>query len=496
MESPVINIENLKSAKEILNVNSNTFDEVDTEEGAVKTILNELIAIIEPFDKLTWEQIHEELNKGIVGKKVSAKDCYRIGFINHLKRFAKEKNFLFAKEGNKLFVYSGEQWIHISEELMKSFLHKSASKMGIPDSLSNCVKFIKNVYEQLSESGFYEKMVQSNVTYLNLLNGTLRIDGSGVELINPNPRHFLTHQLDFVYDESITNQPWLDFLNTVVPDTDVQKTLQQSIGYLFIRDLKLELMFFLYGIGANGKSVVFEVLRGLLAPEMMSYYSLVYLTNKLGYQVADLHNRLINYGSDASLKHIDPAVFKQLASGEPIGTRQIREKAFTMKNYAKMIFNVNKLDDGDVENTQGFFRRILCIPFGVTIPKELQDKNLPKKLLENKTGIMNWIVDGILEVVANEEIFVADECANFLENFKKEASPIQLFIEDSGLSVTSVDNNEVIDFQKVYEMYREFCKKQGERPVAQRSFNADLKKLGFERARRKQGNVWFATIKV
>jgi len=476
-------------------VNDNLFDEVDTDEGAVKKILNAMLIVIMYFDSIRWGQVHDDLNEGIVGKKVPAKYCYNIGFINYLKLFAKNQNFLFAKDGNKLYVYSGEYWINITEELMKDFLHKATSKMGIPDSLSNCVKFIKGVYEQLSESGFYEKMIKSNTTYLNLLNGALRIDVTGVKLIDFNPKHFLTHQLDFKYDKNSINQVWLDFLNMVIPDKDTQKTLQQSIAYLFIRDLKLELVFFLYGIGANGKSVVFEVIRGLLAPEMMSYYSLVHLTNKLGYQVADLNNRLINYGSDASLKNIDPAVFKQLASGEPIGTRQIREPAFTMKNYAKMIFNVNKLDDGDVENTHGFFRRILCIPFEVTIRKELQDKNLHKKLLENKAGIMNWIVEGIEEVIANEEIFMSEKCKNFLDNFKKEASPIQLFLEDSRLIATPVGDNEIIDFQQVYEMYREFCKKQGEKVIAQKNLNADLKRLGFERTRRKQGYVWFAKIK-
>jgi len=476
-------------------VNDNYFDEENTDEGAVKKILNAMLMIIMYYDSIRWGQIHDTLNDGIVGKKVPAKDCYRIGFINHLKRFAKEQNFLFAKDGNNLYVYSGEYWINITEELMKDFLHKATSKMGIPDSLSNCVKFIKSVYEQLSESGFYEKMIQSNTTYLNLLNGTLKIDANGAKSINFNPKHFLTHQLDFAFDTSAINPMWLEFLNMAIPDKDTQKTLQQSIAYLFIRDLKLELVFFLYGIGANGKSVIFEVIKGLLAPEMMSYYSLVHLTNKLGYQVADLHNRLINYGSDASLKNIDPAVFKQLASGEPIGTRQIREKSFTMKNYAKMIFNVNKLDDGDVENTHGFFRRILCIPFEVIIPDELQDKNFHKKLLENKAGILNWIVEGVEEVIANEEVFMSEKCKNFLDNFKKEASPIQLFLEDSNLVTTPVGDNEIIDFQQVYEIYREFCKKQGEKVIAQRNLNADLKRLGFERTRRKQGNVWFAKIK-
>ncbi|MDD2697470.1 MAG: phage/plasmid primase, P4 family [Arcobacteraceae bacterium] len=469
-----------------------TFDETNTEEGAVKKSLNALLSVIVFFISVRWGQIYDELNEGIIGKKVPAKDCYRIGFIDHLKQFAKTSNILFAKDANHLYVYSGEYWIKISEDLIKGFLHRAAKKMGIPEGLSKCVKFIKSTYEQLIESGFFEKMVQTNITCLNLLNGTLKIDSNGIELVEFNPKHFLTHQLDFKYDKSAINQLWLDFLDKVLPDKDTQKTLQQSLGYLFIRGLKLEKAFFLVGNGSNGKSVIFEVLKGILSSDMMTNHSLVHLTNKLGYHVADLNNKLINYGTDISMKNVDPAVFKQLVSGEPIGTRQIREKTFTMRVYAKLIFNVNKLENADVENTDGFFRRMIFIYFGITIPDELQDKNLHIKLLENKAGIMNWIAEGILEVLKNEEIFQSEQSKNFLENFKKEVSPIQLFLADSGLVPAS---KEAISFQDVYEMYREFCKKQGEKVVEQRLLIADLVRLGFTRTRRNVGNVLLAEIK-
>ena len=470
------------------------YDEKNALEIAVIKIWNSLLNFIVLFSPIEWKKIHDELNEGIVGKKVSSKDCYRIGFITYLKEFAKANNILFAKNGNKFFAYNREYWIYIEDDLLKGFLHKAAKRMGIPDSLSGCVKFIKGTYEQLIESGFFEKMVQNNVTYLNLLNGTLKIDKDGVTLVPFNSKHFLTHQLDFVYSKNYVNQIWLDFLDTVLPDKDTQRTLQQAIGYLFIKDLKLEKVIFLYGIGSNGKSVIFEVIKGLLTKEMMSNYSLASLTNHLGYQLADLHNRLINYGTDISMKNVDLAIFKQLASGEDIGTRQIREKAFTMRNYAKLIFNVNKLDDADVENTNGFGRRLLFIPFEEVIEKKDQDKNLHKTILENKSGVMNWIVEGIEEVLKNEEIYISEKCENFLDNFKRESNPIQLFIEISNFVKTSKDSNEIMDFQQMYEMYKEFCKKQGEKVIAQRNLNADLKRLGFEFKRRKQGNVWFAKV--
>ena len=471
-----------------------SFDEVETNEPDAKKIFNYLSNFIIYLSSFKWGQIFDRLNKGIIGKKINPKDVYRIGFVERLKKIAKERQVLFAQDGNKLYIYNKEYWIQVSEGLIKEFLHKVATKMGIPTGYSSCVKFIKSVYEQLIESGFFEKMVVRNITYLNLRNGTLKICSKGIELVSFDPKHFLTYQLDFEYDLNAKNELWLDFLDMVLPDKDTQKTLQQAIGYLFIKDLKLEVVPFLYGIGANGKSVIFEVIKGLLDPSLMSFYSLTHLTNKLGYQLADLHNKLINYGSDINLKNIDLAIFKQLASGEAIGTRQIREKAFTMTSYAKMIFNINKLDDADIENTYGFFRRLLFIPFEVTIVKEQQDKKFHHKLLENKAGIMNWIIEGIEEVIKNEEIFRSTKCENFLENFKKEVSPIQLFLDIKCFEKTSSESNDIMDFQAVYELYREFCKEQGEKPVAQRNLNADLKKLGFERTRRKQGNVWFAKI--
>lgn len=135
------------------------YDEKNAVEIAVIKIWNSLLNFIVLFSPTEWKKIHDELNEGIVGERVSSKDCYRIGFIAYLKKFAKANNILFAKNGNKFFAYNGEYWIYIEDDLLKGFLHKAAKKMGIPDSLSGCVKFIKGTYDQLIESGFFEKMV-------------------------------------------------------------------------------------------------------------------------------------------------------------------------------------------------------------------------------------------------------------------------------------------------------------------------------------------------
>ena len=90
------------------------------------------------------------------------------------------------------------------------------------------------------------------------------------------------------------------------------------------------------------------------------------LTNENGYFRAKLANKLVNYASEINGK-LESAIFKQLVSGEPVEARLPYGEPFTLKQYAKLIFNCNELPK-DVEHTNAYFRRFLIIPFDVTIP--------------------------------------------------------------------------------------------------------------------------------
>ena len=466
----------------------------NTSEQQAYAVLNTILAVIPFYEEFQWEDFvfdygFKEFSATLTASKQKA---FQVIFVDKLLQFVSENDSYFAKNGNSIYIYNSQYWIKIDSNMMRYFFSKACVNMGIPRWLGSDVSFVDKIYKQLELKGFFRIMSQHNTTHLNLKNGTLQIGINGIKLIPCNPKHFLTHQLDFNYEQGKTNDLWLNFLTQILPDSDTRKTLQQALGYLFISDLKLEKAIFLYGTGSNGKSVIFEVLKGLLSSDMMTNFSLAALTDTHGYQRAFINNKLINYGTDVSMKGVNAAMFKQLVSGEPIGVRQIRQVPFTMTHYAKMIFNVNKLDDADVESTHGFFRRMRFIPFEVTITKENQDIRLHKKILENKSGIFNWIVDGINEVIKNQAIFMSSKCENFLANFKKESNPILLFIEDSKIIKTDGQDGKVLGYQSLYERYRAFCKLQGEKAIPQRNLIAEFKRLGFESTRRKQGNVLFA----
>ena len=343
-------------------------------------------------------------------------------------------------------------------------------------------------FQQIVLDGFFANRNYEKQSIINLKNGSLALTDKGVKFKDFDYRDFLTHQLDFEYQPKAVNKVFLKYLAEVLPDSDTRKTLQQAIGYIFVKGLKLELIIFLYGLGSNGKSVIFEVLSGVLGLENTSNYSLESLTDERGYHRAMIKNKLVNYGTDIKLNKINPDALKTLASGEPIEARLPYKEPFMMADYAKLIFNANKLDSANLEHTHGFFRRFLIIPFEQTIPEDKQDKDLHKKILADKAGVLNWIIEGAEAVLKNRNIFISDACRKFKKQFVKESDSVAMF-EDEHIKVNLKGS---IYFETVTEShthYKDFCINAGYKPLGRNNFTKRMEALSFDKKKTVDG--WF-----
>lgn len=457
-----------------------------------KKILNLYLENVPLKNISFWEELSEQMtSNNPLNVKISGKKKYEIGVFKTLCNLKDDYDWEFSKDGNSIYIYNGTYWVDIEIDLFKEFLKLITMNLNVPEFLYIDLKFIDTIYKQLLQSDFFVNMEVTGRTLINLKNGTLLIRSDRVILLKFNPDDFLTYQLDFEYNEIRKNNRLLYYLDYVLPDKDTQKTLQQAIGSLFIHSIKLEKVPFLYGTGANGKSVIFEILNGLLNPSLITHYSLESLTNSKGYERAELENKLINYCSDMNMNNIDFGMFKQLASGEPIQVRRIYQKPHIMKRYAKMIFNINKIDDADIEQTEGFLRRMLYIPFETTIPLDKQDKKLHEKILKDKAGVLNWIIEGIEEVLENEAIFISKRCGDFLDNFIQDSNLTARFVKEHSIKHS---DSETISFQNMYDRFLKFCKNEGEKSIRKTIFNKEMKKLKFTSKRANSGMVWLATF--
>lgn len=252
-----------------------------------------------------------------------------------------------------IYLYNGRFWLPVNEDEFKPFLAQAAEKMGVETLDARYHLFKEEMYKQfVSEANMPTPERAPGCTLINLQNGTFEITATGQRLREQRREDFLKYQLPFEYDPQATCPLFDKYLARVLPDDSCRYVLAEYMGYIFTTGLKLEKALMLYGSGANGKSVFFEIVNALIGRENICSYSLQNLTKYDSYQRAELSNKLLNYAPEINGK-LEASIFKQLVSGEPVEARRIYGHPFTMREYGKLMFNCNELPR-EIERTNAF----------------------------------------------------------------------------------------------------------------------------------------------
>ena len=470
---------------------------VGTEVLPHSKILHELLEQFEPldFELLAFSQVkklREQLEKAAPGSeqaseiqkkleklKLSSKHYLILAIENTLK-LAENNHWGLCKNHDFIYLYNGTYWAEIDEGEFQKFLGEAAERMGIERFSARHYEFKEKLFKQFLATAYLPTPEPNNdVVLINLLNGTFEISSKGTRLRPFDRSDFITYQLPFEYNSQAKAPRFEQYLNEVLPDKERQRVLAEYLGFLFIKHgsntLKEEKALMLYGTGANGKSVFFEIVNALLGTENVSNYSLQSLTNETGYFRAKLANKLVNYATEIN-GNLQASIFKQLTSGEPVEARLPYGHPFTLKQYAKLIFNCNELPK-DVEHTEAYFRRFLIIPFDVTIPEQDQDKNLHTKIIENELpGVFNWVLEGLNRLLKQGRFSDCEAAKTTLAQYRIESNSVQMFLNENDYK-GSLTNYKLI--KELYLEYRAFCIEDGMTPFKKTNFIKQLRALGF-----------------
>lgn len=439
----------------------------------------EVIELRKELDNLSPEsEKAKEIRKRLDKIRVNTKHYLVLSIENVLKIAAKNRWGL-CKNHDFIYLYNGTFWTNIDKETFQKFLGEAAEQMGVAKFSARFYQFRDQLYKQFLATAYLPTPEgDKDIVLINLKNGTFEISPEGTKLRGFDPSDFITYQLPFDYDPKAKAPVFQNFLDRVLPDKERQKILAEYLGYVFIKHgsntLKEEKVLILYGTGANGKSVFYEIVRAMLGDENVSSYSLQSLTNDNGYFRANLANKLVNYASEIN-NNLEASIFKQLASGEPVEARLPYGQPFILKQYAKLIFNCNELPK-DVEHTNAYFRRFLIVPFDVTIPEHEQDKNLRTKIIDKElSGVFNWVLDGLNRLLKQKRFSECEAAKQALEQYKTESNSIKLFLDDNGYQ-NSPDKYRLI--KELYPEYRAYCSEDGMTAFKKINFSKQLQALG------------------
>jgi putative DNA primase/helicase len=268
---------------------------------------------------------------------------------------------------------------------------------------------------------------------VNVLNGELHWNDAEWELRPHCREHYRTTQIPLVYDPQAKCTRFIKFLDEIFEGDqdgkDKAQAVLEMIGYTLVSHARFERFALLIGSGANGKSVVLEVVRALVGRENVVAVQPSQFGNK--FQRAHLHLKLANLVTEiAEGGEIADAELKAITSGELTTAEHKNKDPFDFTPFCTCWFGANHMPHTR-DFSDALFRRALVIPFNRTFKAGVDaDPHLKSKLLDELPGIMNLALQAFGNVLKRESFTEPQSCLDAKAEWRKEADQAAQFVED------------------------------------------------------------------
>lgn len=328
---------------------------------------------------------------------------------------------------------------------------------------------------------------------LNVENGTIDLTTGA---LRPHDRTELITRLAPVdYDPRARAPQFFGFLEAVLGgDRRLMRFVQRIAGYSLTGLVNEQCLFFLYGIGANGKSTLLNLLLALLgdyagpaAPGLL----LERQGEQHPTQIADLYGRrLVVVTEIGEGKRLAEELVKQITGGDRLKGRYMNRDFFDFEPEFKLWLAANHrpLIRG---TDHAIWRRIPIVPFEAVFadqpgPGEQQkDPELAERLRGELPGILAWAVRGGL---AWQRVGLKrpDKVEHATAAYRAEMDNVGDFL----LDCCQLDPTFRARAGDLYEAYRQWAERNGEAPMRQIAFGQRLQERGFTQERTITARFW------
>lgn len=276
----------------------------------------------------------------------------------------------------------------------------------------------------------------------------------------PTPNYFSLNRLPGTLDPSLPAPPlFVRFLQqTFEGDPERIAFVRQWMGYLLLPDTSFHTMLWLVGEGRNGKSVLLDVIVDMLGASNVSTVPLDKLGSRFG--AAPTEHKLANICADlGQVGSIDTGVLKRFIGGDLMEIEGKFKDARSFRPTARVMASVNVLPQFR-DASDGFWRRMRVLPFARQVPLHEVDRQLTKKLRQERDEILMWAFLGLVHL----------RCHGFMRSKQMEAAargyraqnnPARDFLT----SHYTADPAGVLLKETVYRDYAQWAQQHGHLPV-------------------------------
>jgi putative DNA primase/helicase len=340
----------------------------------------------------------------------------------------------------------------------------------------------------------------------NVQNGTLvfeadpDVPGKWRARLKPHDRaDYISKIAAVAYEPMAECDAYDAFLEEVQPDAEVRAFLHRWAG-LSLTALKIQKLVQHYGTGRNGKGTMIEA-QAYVAGD---YAGTINIESLLSGHVRSGNGPSPDLAKLPGLRYLrvtEPedgaqlaeSLVKRLTGGDPIDARHNYGAFFTFKPEFKLSFQGNyKLR---IRGTDaGIWGRMRLVFWGVEIPEDRQDSELPKKLEAEGSGILNRMVEGLLGYLQGglaEPTSVTDATAEY----RADSDPVGQF---RAMCLGS-EPGAMVGSRAMHQLFTAWAHWSGNvdragRPLSEKALAGKLETAGLKK--RKSGSMWWLDVRL
>lgn len=497
----------LSEARPVIDPLENLAERVKDNPGeAYKEEILDALAALKREDMPAYVSLRAQLKKAGAGvtllDSAMAKRCMEQGEIapepDHLELARDIINNIGAENllGTVAHVWRWQEtgvWKNISDRALKQDVQRNLEYNG-QTVFRGTVDAVADVLQTEIHAPEHEWNVNQDA--VNVLNGELHWNGAEWELLPHCREHYRTTQIPVVYDPQAVCPRFNQFLSEIFRDDadgqDKALALVEMIGYTLVSHARFERFALLIGPGANGKSVVMEVVRALVGPENAAAVQPSQFGNK--FQRAHLHLKLANLVTEiAEGGEIADAELKAITSGELTTAEHKNKDPFDFCPFCSCWFGANHMPHTR-DFSDALFRRALVIPFNRIFKAGVDaDPHLKTKLTEELPGIMNLTLQAFGEVLKRGTFTEPQSCLVAKQEWRIEADQAAQFVGEKCV----IDPAAAMESKALYDEYTAWANDAGiSRKLNRKNFTNRIERLGGKRHKGAGGKRKIAGIRL
>ena len=406
----------------------------------------------------------------------------------HVIHSRKLENEVFASDGHVLFTYDSDLGRYVpAEDWLRSVLADYMEREWSPARVNHILTWYRDRAPRLWDPPPLDRV--------NVLNGILDLESGDLE---PHSPDFLSPvQINAVWDPE-AECPAIDrFVQRVFP-YDAQDVFYQLAGLFLTPDSRCQKAVLFLGSGASGsgKSVATALLKTFLGSWNVSNVPLHDLTQG-SFSLSELRGKLLNISADVPERSFDDtAVFKQIVDGQLATLRAPRKlrDPIEFQPFTRLIASASRVPQS-ADNSLGYLRRWLVVPFDTTLNESQLDRTLLDKLTtpEELSGLLNRAVSAYRQLLECGRLTESEKMARAKDGFDQESDSTRLFLQER---VEESSPYEEIDRTELYNAYKDWCAFNRINPVSARRLYSSIWDIFRVKTQKSHGRRLFKGIQL